>query len=115
MATSVTQPVEAEWKLPDRGTVGIISLILTEISLFSIFVIAYLFYIGKSLTGPFPKDVLEFPMLGDYLPALQQRNHRFCRACAEASQNGGVQTLVGRHSDLRSCVFVRNRSSNGTT
>jgi cytochrome c oxidase subunit 3/cytochrome o ubiquinol oxidase subunit 3 len=63
MATSVTQPVEAQWKLPDRGTVGIISLILTEISLFSIFVIAYLFYIGKSLTGPFPKDVLEFPLL----------------------------------------------------
>jgi Heme/copper-type cytochrome/quinol oxidase, subunit 3 len=55
--------VETKWKLPDRGTVGILSLILTEISLFSIFVIAYLFYIGKSLTGPFPKDVLEFPVL----------------------------------------------------
>ena len=63
MASSVAQPVETKWKLPDRGTVGIISLILTEISLFSIFVIAYLFYIGKSLTGPFPKDVLEFPVL----------------------------------------------------
>jgi cytochrome c oxidase subunit 3/cytochrome o ubiquinol oxidase subunit 3 len=63
MASSAAQPVETEWKLPDRGTVGIISLILTEISLFSIFVIAYLFYIGKSLTGPFPKDVLEFPVL----------------------------------------------------
>jgi len=63
MASSATQLVETEWKLPDRGTVGIISLILTEISLFSIFVIAYLFYIGKSLTGPFPKDVLEFPVL----------------------------------------------------
>ncbi len=63
MASSVAQPVETKWKLPDRGTVGILSLILTEISLFSIFVIAYLFYIGKSLTGPFPKDVLEFPVL----------------------------------------------------
>jgi cytochrome c oxidase subunit 3/cytochrome o ubiquinol oxidase subunit 3 len=63
MASSVAQPVETKWKLPDRGAVGILSLILTEISLFSIFVIAYLFYIGKSLTGPFPKDVLEFPVL----------------------------------------------------
>lgn len=63
MASSIAQPVETKWKLPDRGTVGILSLILTEISLFSIFVIAYLFYIGKSLTGPFPKDVLEFPVL----------------------------------------------------
>ena len=28
-----------------------------------IFVVAYLFYIGKSLNGPYPKDVLEVPIL----------------------------------------------------
>ncbi len=55
--------MEREWKLPDRGTVGIIFLIITETSLFTIFVAAYLIYIGKSLTGPFPKDVLERPIL----------------------------------------------------
>jgi cytochrome c oxidase subunit 3/cytochrome o ubiquinol oxidase subunit 3 len=27
-------------------------------------VVAYLFYIGKSLAGPLPKDVLELPILG---------------------------------------------------
>jgi cytochrome c oxidase subunit 3/cytochrome o ubiquinol oxidase subunit 3 len=46
----------------DRGKVGLVCLILTEISLFSIFVTAYLFFIGKSATGPQPADVLTFPI-----------------------------------------------------
>ncbi|HEY7211992.1 MAG TPA: heme-copper oxidase subunit III [Bryobacteraceae bacterium] len=55
--------MEREWKQPDRGTVGIIFLIITESSLFAIFVATYLIYIGKSLTGPYPKDVLDVPIL----------------------------------------------------
>ncbi len=55
--------LESEWKLPDRAYVGVLSLIFTEVSLFSIFVVAYLYYIGKSLTGPYPKDVLSVPVL----------------------------------------------------
>jgi cytochrome c oxidase subunit 3 len=54
--------LEREWKLPDRGLVGIAALILTESTLFVIFVVAYLYYIGKSLSGPYPKDVLELPI-----------------------------------------------------
>ncbi len=50
------------WKLPDRGKVGILFLIVTESALFTIFVVAYLVYIGKSLSGPQPKDVLELPI-----------------------------------------------------
>jgi cytochrome c oxidase subunit 3 len=53
----------AEWALPSRRKVGVISLIVTEVALFTIFAIAYLFYIGKSLTGPFPGQVLEPPIL----------------------------------------------------
>jgi cytochrome c oxidase subunit III len=49
--------------LPRKGRVGILSLILTESVFFSIFVVAYVFYLGKSLTGPFPKDVLSTPIL----------------------------------------------------
>ncbi|MBV9084479.1 MAG: heme-copper oxidase subunit III [Acidobacteriaceae bacterium] len=49
------------WKVPDRGAIGVIFLIITETSLFSMFVAAYLVYIGASLTGPYPKDVLEIP------------------------------------------------------
>lgn len=45
-----------------RGKVGMACMILTESALFSIFVVAYLFYIGKSLTGPYPHDVLDLPV-----------------------------------------------------
>jgi len=37
-------------------------LIIAEAAIFTIFVVAYLFYMGKSLTGPQPKDVLEAPV-----------------------------------------------------
>ncbi|HTY56940.1 MAG TPA: heme-copper oxidase subunit III [Candidatus Binataceae bacterium] len=54
-----------EWAktLPYKGRVGIYLLILTESSFFSIFVVAYLFYVGKSLTPPFPRDVLSPPIV----------------------------------------------------
>jgi len=38
------------------------SLIVAEVAVFTIFVVAYLFYIGKSLSGPMPKDVLHVPV-----------------------------------------------------
>jgi len=53
---------EHEWILPSRGRVGMISLIIAESAIFTIFVVAYIFYIGKSLSGPKPKDVLEIPI-----------------------------------------------------
>jgi len=39
-----------------------ISLIAAESAIFTIFVVAYIFYIGKSLADPMPKDVLEAPI-----------------------------------------------------
>src|ERR1700761_3214654 len=50
------------WRLPSRGRVGMYCLIGAECAIFTIFVVAYLFYIGKSLTGPQPKDVLHAPI-----------------------------------------------------
>jgi cytochrome c oxidase subunit III len=55
---------ETEWKLPSPRVVGMILVILTETALFSIFVVAYLYYIGKSVSGPYPHEVLELPILG---------------------------------------------------
>jgi cytochrome c oxidase subunit III len=52
----------AAWKLPYRGKVGMASLIFAESAIFTIFVVAYLFYVGKSLTGPTPREVLETPI-----------------------------------------------------
>ena len=51
-----------EWDRLSRGRVGMFALIAAEAAIFTIFVVAYLFYVGKSLTGPMPKDVLSVPV-----------------------------------------------------
>jgi cytochrome c oxidase subunit 3/cytochrome o ubiquinol oxidase subunit 3 len=38
------------------------SLIGAESAIFTIFVVAYIFYLGKSVSGPTPADVLELPI-----------------------------------------------------
>jgi cytochrome c oxidase subunit III len=53
---------EPEWVLPSRGRVGMFSLIAAESAIFTIFVVAYIFYIGKSSSGPTPQDILELPI-----------------------------------------------------
>ena len=50
------------WTLPYRGKVAMASLIIAEAAIFTIFVVAYLFYVGKSLSGPTPTEVLETPI-----------------------------------------------------
>jgi cytochrome c oxidase subunit 3/cytochrome o ubiquinol oxidase subunit 3 len=62
--TSVVQPVPevAAWDLPSRLRAGVVGLIVAEASLFAVFVVAYLFYIGKSLSGPSPREVLDAPI-----------------------------------------------------
>jgi cytochrome c oxidase subunit III len=62
-ATSMTMAEgRIEWDRPARGRVGMFALIAAEAAIFTIFVVAYLFYVGKSLTGPTPKDVLSVPV-----------------------------------------------------
>src|SRR5580704_13943845 len=63
--SAVTSPFTErplEWKLPYRGRVGMASLIVAESAIFTIFVVAYLFYLVKSVTGPTPREVLETPI-----------------------------------------------------
>jgi len=55
-------PVAEPWRLPSRGRVAMLSLITGESAIFTIFVVAYVFYIGKSLTGPTPQQVLDIPI-----------------------------------------------------
>jgi cytochrome c oxidase subunit 3 len=52
---------EVEWS-PTRGRVGMGALIAAEAAIFTIFVVAYLFYVGKSLSGPMPREVLSPPI-----------------------------------------------------
>src|SRR5215469_1546258 len=63
--SAITNPLSetsAAWRLPYRGKVGMACLIFAESAIFTIFVVAYLFYVGKSLTGPTPSQVLETPV-----------------------------------------------------
>jgi cytochrome c oxidase subunit III len=54
--------MEPDLALPSRGRVGMFSLISAEVAIFTIFVVAYIYYIGKSVTGPMPQDVLDLPI-----------------------------------------------------
>jgi cytochrome c oxidase subunit 3 len=55
-------PSSEEWKLPYHGTVAMLALIVGETAIFAIFVVAYIYYIGKSVTGPYPRQVLDLPI-----------------------------------------------------
>jgi cytochrome c oxidase subunit 3/cytochrome o ubiquinol oxidase subunit 3 len=50
------------WTLPSKGRVAMLGLIAAESTIFTIFVVAYLYYVGKSLSGPQPRDVLRVPV-----------------------------------------------------
>ena len=63
--SAITTPIAhtpVAWSLPYRGKVGMACLIIAESAIFTIFVVAYLFYVGKSLAGPTPREVLEAPI-----------------------------------------------------
>ena len=59
MSVSAT---DITWKLPSRGRVGMFCLIAAEAAIFVILIVAYLFYVGKSLSGPTPA-ILRVPIL----------------------------------------------------
>src|SRR5580698_6788975 len=63
-ALSVSLPENiSNWRMPSRGRVGMWCLIAAESAIFAIFLVAYLFYIGKSTIGPQPRDVLHAPIV----------------------------------------------------
>ena len=52
MTTTASFPNTAvAWDLPSRGKVAMAGLIVAESAIFTIFVVAYLFYLGKSTAG----------------------------------------------------------------
>ena len=63
--SAITTPLPghpATWRLSYKGNVAMASLIIAESAIFTIFVVAYLYYAGKSLSGPTPREVLEVPI-----------------------------------------------------
>src|SRR5262245_21934145 len=91
-ASTLTLPAEsAEWLLPSRRKVGVIGLITTESALFTIFVTAYLFYIGKSATGPYPNQVLELPILATICLLSSSLTVVLAEHAFRRGQTGGFQ------------------------
>ena len=62
MSAIPVTPVAEPWHLPSRGRVAMLSLITGESAIFTIFVVAYVYYIGKSLSPPTPQQVLDIPI-----------------------------------------------------
>jgi cytochrome c oxidase subunit 3 len=83
---------ETPWVLPNRGMIGMTCLICAEAAIFLIFVVAYVYYIGKSLSGPLPAQVLELPILGTV-----------CLLSSSITVHWAVSAL--RKDNIRSCTF----------
>ena len=96
MSTSTTVPIagplEAPWTLPYRGTIGMACLIIAEAAIFLIFIVAYIYYIGKSLSGPTPAQVLEVPIFGT-----------ICLLSSSITVHFAVSSL--RKHNLRGCTI----------
>ena len=96
MHTTSTIPFSAQaetpWVLPHRGIVGMACLIVAESAIFIIFVVAYIYYIGKSLSGPTPAQVLELPILGT-----------ICLLSSSVTVHFAVSAL--RKDRIRSCTL----------
>jgi cytochrome c oxidase subunit III len=88
----VSPQVETPWNLPHRGIVGMVCLILAESAIFLIFVVAYIYYIGRSLSGPLPAQVLELPILGT-----------ICLLSSSFTVHFAVSAL--RKNNLRGCTL----------
>ena len=61
VAAIAVPPSTDSWTLPSKGRVGMLALIVAESAVFVIFIVAYLYYLGQSRSGPLP-DVLELPI-----------------------------------------------------
>jgi len=94
--SAITTPfpgTPAVWSLPYRGKVGMACLIIAESAIFTIFVVAYLFYVGKSLTGPTPQQVLEAPIFFSICLLSSSLTVHFAGKALERGKQGVFLTL----------------------
>src|SRR5579864_7397138 len=81
------------WVLPDRGKVAMAALIGAESAIFTIFVVAYLFYAGKSLSGPTPAEVLETPIFFTICLLSSSLTIHFAAKSLERGKRGAFLSL----------------------
>ncbi len=117
MSTISITPRDQSWILPSRGVVGIVCLIAAESAVFIIFVVAYIFYLGKSISGPSPRDVLDIPIVGTicllsssltvYLAvgALRKNRARLCSLWLAATVLLGSIFLAGTAREWYQLIY----------
>jgi cytochrome c oxidase subunit 3/cytochrome o ubiquinol oxidase subunit 3 len=74
-----------------RGRVAMWCLIAAESAIFTIFVVAYLYYAGKSISGPTPREVLDVP----YFISICLFGSSFTIVMAERAIDRGNTKLFG--------------------
>jgi len=82
---------ESAWQLPSRGRIGMICLIIAESAIFTIFIAAYIFYIGKSLSGPTPREVLRVPIVGTICLLSSSLTMHWAIAALRKNQTGAFR------------------------
>lgn len=100
-----------------RGRVAMWCLIVAESAIFAIFVAAYVFYIGKSLSGPTPEQVLTVPVIGTICllsssmtihwatAALRQGNLRMFKLSWMLTFALGAVFLIGTAREWHELIF----------
>ena len=96
------------WTLPYRGKVAMACLIIAESAIFTIFVVAYLFYVGKSLTGPTPREVLETPIFYTICLLSSSLTVHFAQDFSSAASEAR-SWFVASHDCSRRSLSVRHR------
>jgi cytochrome c oxidase subunit III len=113
-----TIPIFADenWRLPSRGRVGMFCLIIGESAIFTIFVVAYVYYIGRSAYGPTPQ-VLDVPIFNTICllsssitiifaeHAIQHGAMRRFAALWALTMLLGIEFLAGTAIEWRKLIF----------
>ena len=117
-ASTAIEVPQAKEVFFDRGHVAMLGMIAAESTIFMIFVVAYLFYLGKSSTGPTPKDVLEPPIFYSIcllsssitihiaLKQLRRGHGTAFAACWLATIALGATFLYGTASEWHRLIYV---------
>jgi cytochrome c oxidase subunit III len=104
------------WRLPSRGVVAMFALIIAESAIFTIFVVAYIYYIGRSTYGPTPQ-ILEVPVFNTIcllsssvaiILAEHAIKHGFMRRFAgwwALTMALGIEFLAGTAIEWRKMIF----------
>ena len=102
------------WILPYRGKVAMACLIVAESAIFTIFVVAYLYYLGKSALWADSAQVLETPIFYTVCLLSQQLHDPPCGKAAGTRPARPVPGLVAVDRRSGRPVPVSAPARNGT-